>query len=154
TADIIGLLKPIWNEMPETASRVRGRIEKIIAAWKVESGQQDKFNPATWKGHLAAVFPPVRRVRNVRHHPALHYDEVPALMAALSVRPQRPSLPLRFLILTACRTGEVLGARWSEIDFARKRWSIPATRMKAAKAHVVPLSDAAVALLDEAARHR
>ena len=163
TADVVAILKPIWNTYPETASRVRGRIEKIIAAWKVESGQQDKFNPATWAGHLQAVFPRKSKLKPVEHHAALPYSEVPKLMAELVERSKGArgggiaALALKFLILTAGRTGEVLGARWSEVLTDGKnspRWAIPRERMKMGKEHTVPLSDAAVAVLAEATRHR
>jgi integrase len=154
TGDVIAILKPIWNDMPETASRLRGRIEKIIAAWKVESSQQDKFNPATWKGHLDAVFPRKSKVAPVEHHPALPYVEVPTLMKRLAKADGMAALALRFLILTAGRTGEVLGGRWPEIDRDMRRWSIPKERMKVGKPHVVPLSDAAMAVLAETEQHR
>jgi integrase len=157
TADVIAILKPIWAEMPETASRVRGRIQKVYAAWKVESGQQDKSNPAQWAGHLDAVFPRKSKVRPVEHHTALPYAEVPALMARLAKQPGMAALALRFLILTATRTSETLAARWSEVVTEGNnpaRWAIPKERMKIARPHTVPLSDAAVAVLDDAARHR
>jgi integrase len=166
TADVIAILKQelkdddgkptgtLWNTMPDTASRLRGRIEKIIAAWKVESGQQDKFNPATWKGHLEAVFPRKSKVRRVEHHPAMPYAEVPAFMTRLAKQPGMAAQALGFLVLTATRTSETLAARWPEIDLDKRRWAIPAERMKVGKAHVVPLSDAAIAVLDAAAKHR
>ena len=160
TADVVAILKQelkdedgnpvggtLWNSMPETASRLRGRIEKIIAAFKVTSGQQDKFNPAQWTGHLDAVFPKKSKVRKVEHHAALPYAEVPALMKELGKREGLSALALKFLVLTAARTGEVLGARWREINVGKRRWSIPAERMKMEREHVVPLSDAALAVL-------
>jgi integrase len=178
TADVIAILKQelkdkadkpivgttLWNTMPETASRVRGRIEKIIAAWKVESDQQDKFNPAQWAGHLQAVFPAKSKVRKVGHHPALPHAEVLALTTRLAGQPGMAALALRFLILTAGRTGEVVGARWlgahlrkddpDEIDLDKHLWSIPEERMKVGQPHVVPLSDAALAVLAEAGQHK
>ena len=174
TADVIAILKQpvkdkkkkpiagtsLWNTQPENASRIRGRIEKIIAAWKVESGQQDKFNPAQWAGHLQAVFPKKSKLRKVVHHAALPWAEVPALMAELVARVDGArgggvaNLALRFLILTATRTNEVLSGRWPEIDRATRLWSIPGERMKMGVGHVVPLSDAALAVLAEAERYR
>jgi integrase len=167
TADVIAIFKQpvkdrkkkpiagtsLWNTQPENASRIRGRIEKIIAAWKVESGQQDKFNPATWAGHLQAVFPKKSKLKPVEHHAALPWAEVPALMAELVARADGPrgggvsALALRFLILTAGRTNEVIGSRWNEIGYEARLWSIPKERMKMGKGHVVPLSDAALAVL-------
>jgi integrase len=150
TKHVLEILRPIWNDKPETASRLRGRIEKIIAAAKVEDDMQDKFNPATWRGHLDAVLTAKAKVRAVKHHPAMPHDEVGAFMAKLAESEGLAALAFRFLILTATRSAETLGARWSEIDLDKKCWTIPEHRTKTKKAHVVPLSDAALAVLDAA----
>jgi integrase len=154
TEDVVGILEPIWSTKPETAGRVRGRIEKIIAAAKVEAGTRDKFNPATWRGHLDTYFPAKSKVRPVVHHAALAHDKVRPCMTALAKRDGLAALALRFLVLTATRTSEALGARWSEIDLGRRCWTIQAERTKTRTELRVPLSDAAMAVLDEAAKHR
>jgi integrase len=148
TADVLGTLKPIWLEKPETASRLRGRIEAVLNAAKA-AGHRSGENPAAWRGHLDHLLPKRRRL--VRgHHKAMAYADVPAFLAALHERPTVASLALEFVILTAARTGEALGARWDEIDAASKIWTVPKTRMKAEREHRVPLSDRALAVLAEA----
>jgi integrase len=143
---VMKALEPIWSTKPETAARIRGRIERILDWAKVRGFRQDE-NPARWRGHLDALLPARSKVRKVKHHAALPYDQIVAFMAALRTRDAVAAHALEFAILTAARTGEVLDARWSEINFSVKVWVVPPERMKAGRVHRVPLSPAAVALL-------
>ena len=138
---------PFWQARPETASRVRGRIEAILDAATVR-GYREGPNPAQWKGNLAHILPVQDKVRRVTHHTALPYAELPTFIADLRDRPGMGARALEFTILTAARTGEVIGARWSEIDLVEKVWMVPAERMKAGREHRVPLTDTAIAVLD------
>lgn len=140
------VLDPIWNEKPETASRVRGRIESVLN-WAKARGYRTGENPAQWKGHLENVFLARAKVQAVEHHSALPYKETGAFMAALKTQPGAGALALEFTILTAARTGEAIGARWDEIDFEERVWTVPAGRMKKGREHRVPLSDAALVIL-------
>jgi integrase len=144
--DVLDILKPIWQSKPETAKRLRGRLEKVLDFARVK-GWRSGDNPARWAGHLAAILPAPQRLSR-GHHAAMPYGDVPAFMVALSERTGVAAACLRFTILSAARTGEAIGAKWSEIDFEAKAWRVPASRMKAGKEHVVPLSDAAIAILD------
>jgi integrase len=153
TGHVTRILTPIWTVKPETASRVRGRIETVLDYAKVH-GWRDGENPARWRGHLDNVLPARTKVAKVQHHPALPWPEVGAFMADLENQEGAGALAFRFAILTAARTGEVIGATWAEIDMPGKVWSVPANRMKAGVEHRVPLSDAALAVLQEAARLR
>lgn len=146
TEDVLGVLKPIWSSKPETASRVRGRIEKVLDAAKAK-GFREGENPARWKGHLANLLP-ARQKLTRGHHAAMPYAELAEFSEALKRREGVSARALEFLILTAARSGEVRGACWSEIDLEGKIWTVPAERMKAGKAHRVPLSDAALALIE------
>jgi integrase len=141
------LLKPIWVEKRETANRVRGRIETIIAK-NVDVDDKDFRNPAELTKQLREKLPK-RPKRVVQHHPALAYAEVLQFMLALRDAAGTAAAMLRFLILTACRTNEVVGARWSEIDRPSSTWRIPGERMKMDQDHAVPLSEPALAILDE-----
>lgn len=146
--DVLTALKPIWQAKPETASRVRGRIEKVLDAAKAK-GFRSGENPAAWRGNLALLLP--QRATETRgHHAAMPYGEVGAFLATLEGAKATAALALRFTVLTAARTGETIGARWSEIDMAAKVWTVPASRMKAKRLHRVPLSDAAMAVLEVA----
>ena len=145
---VVQVLDPIWTEKPETASRVRGRIEAVLDAATVRGFRQGP-NPAQWKGNLAHVLPAPSKVRKVAHHAALPFDEMAEFLAALRCRTGMAARALEFTALTAARTGEVLGARWGEIDRVAKIWTIPATRMKAGREHRVPLSEVALAVLDD-----
>lgn len=145
TAHVLQILEPIWKEKPETASRVRGRIETILDAAKVR-GYRDGENPARWRGHLAQILP-VRRRLSRGHHEALPYEDVPSFVASLRERNATAALALEFCILTAARTGEVIGATWTEVDLDKAIWTIPAGRMKAGKEHRVPLSPRAIEIL-------
>lgn len=146
TPQVMRVLEPIWTAKAETASRVRGRIEAILDYAKVR-GLRAGENPARWHGHLDHLLPARSQVRRVKHHEALPYTEVGALMAQLRQRDDVAGRALEFLILTAARLGEVHGATWSEVDLTARMWTIPAKRMKAQKEHRVPLSPRAVAVL-------
>ncbi len=149
THAVLGCLKPIWTVKPETASRVRGRIEAVLNAARVLGHtDENRANPARWKGHLDQLLskqPALSR----GNHAAMPYGEVPAFMERLKDAPGAAAKAFAFLILTAARSGEALGARWDEIDEAAAVWTVPANRMKAAKAHRVPLSAPALAILAE-----
>jgi integrase len=147
TGLVVQVLDPIWTEKSETASRVRGRIEAILDAATVRGFRQGP-NPAQWKGNLAHVLPAPSKVRKVEHHAALPFDDVSEFLPALRGREGMAARALEFAILTAARTGEVLGARWGEIDFDARVWVVPSKRMKSGREHRVPLSDAALALLE------
>jgi integrase len=144
--DVLAALNPIWTEKPETASRLRGRIENVLDYAKTR-GWRTGENPARWKGHLDHLLAARAAIARVEHHAALPWAELPAVMAKLAKAGSTSALCLRFLILTAARSGEARGARWSEIDLAAKIWTVPAGRMKAKIEHRVPISDAALELL-------
>lgn len=147
TALLMKVLEPIWSTKPETASRVRGRIELVIAAAKAR-GEFKGENPATWKGHLDKLLPKTSKVRSVENHAALPYADLPAFVIELHKREGIAASALEFLILTAARTGEVLGATWDELDLRKSVWTIPDERMKNGREHQVPLSAPAVAVLE------
>jgi integrase len=153
TGHVTQILTPIWNTKSETAARVRGRIETVLDYAKVH-GWRTGENPARWKGHLDNVLPARAKVAKVEHHAALPWSEVGGFMAELEKQEGVGALAFRFTILTAARTGEVIGARWSEIDMNTAVWSIPASRMKGAREHRVPLSDAALHVLQQAEKLR
>ena len=147
TDDILAVLKPIWTLKPETASRVRGRIEKVLDAAKA-NGFRAGENPARWRGHLDHLLPkPSNLERN--HHAAMPYEDIAIFVGDLRKRPATATLALEFCILTAARSGEVLGARWAEMDLAKRLWTLPAQRMKAGREHRVPLSDRAMSILKQ-----
>lgn len=134
----------------ETASRVRGRIEKVLDV-ATAKGFRDGENPARWHGHLDHLLPkPVKLARG--HHAALAYEDLAAFVGKLREREATAALALEFCILTAGRSGEVLGARWSEIDLDKKIWTVPANRMKAGREHRVPLSARGVSILKQMAK--
>lgn len=146
TEHVLAALQPIWTAKHETATRLRQRIEAVLdaaAARKLRSRE----NPARWKGHLDTLLTAISKADRVRHHPALPWRELPAFMAQLTENKSSSALALRFAILTASRTGEVLGAQWPEIDFDRAVWTVPSARMKAKREHRVPLSRQAVELV-------
>jgi integrase len=144
---VMKALEPIWSTIPETASRVRQRIESILD-WAKVRGYRTGENPARWRGHLDKLLPLLSKVRKVKHHAALPYAEIGAFIAALRARSGTTARALEFAILTAARTGEVLGARWDEIDTQAKTWTVPASRMKSGREHRVPLSDAALTVIE------
>ena len=140
---VMRALEPIWSEKPETAARVRGRIERILD-WAKVRGYRDGENPARWRGHLDHLLPARHKIGNVKHHAALPYAELPSFIADLRKRDAVAARALEFAILTSARTGEVLGAKWSEIDVEGGIWTIPAERMKAGREHRVPLGERAI----------
>jgi integrase len=148
TGLLLKVLEPIWIAKPETAGRVRGRIESILDFAKVR-GYRDGENPARWRGHLDKLLPARSKVRAVEHHAAMAYAELPGFLVALRQQEGVAARALEFLILTAARTGEVIGAQWSEIDLLDKTWTLPVARMKGRREHRVPLSPRALAILDE-----
>jgi integrase len=148
---VLKVVEPIWPDKTETASRVRGRIESVLD-WATVRGYRSGDNPARWKGHLDQVLPARGTIAKVEHHAALTYAELPGFMAELRQREGVAARALEFTILTAARTGEVIGAQWSELDLAAKCWTVPAGRMKASREHRVPLSIRAVELLGEVFR--
>jgi len=148
TDDVLRVLRPIWERVPETASRVRQRIEAVLDAASVK-GWRTGDNPARWRGHLAGELPQPRKVKRVAHRPALPWQQIGTFMAALAERDGAAALALRFVILTAARAGEVRGMRWREVDLDGKVWAVPGDRMKAGKLHRVPLSPAALLVLAE-----
>jgi integrase len=148
TGLVLKVLEPIWTVKPETAKRVRQRIEAVLDFAKV-LGWREGENPARWRGHLDKLLPARSKVRPVKHHASLPYAELPAFLASLRGRKAFAARALEFLILTAARKGEVLGARWNEIDLLDKTWTVPASRMKAHREHRVPLSARALVILGE-----
>jgi len=145
TDDVLSVLKPLWNDKPETASRLRGRIERVLDAAKAQ-GLRGGENPATWRGHMDQLLP--KRQRLTRgHHAAMSYVDLPAFMADLQARQATAARALEVAILTAARSGEVLGAQWDEFDLDRAIWTVPATRMKAGREHRVPLSRRALKIV-------
>jgi integrase len=149
TGQVLAVLEPIWRTKPETAVRVRGRIESILDYARA-LGWRTAENPARWKGHLSNTLPARAKVAPVKHHAALPWPEIGAFMVSLKAQAGVAAMALQFTILTAARSGEAMGAHWSEIDLAAKLWTIPAARMKAGREHRVPLSDAALAILKAA----
>ena len=147
TALVMKAIEPIWATKPETAGRVRGRIESILDYAAVRAWREGE-NPARWRGHLEKLLPKKTKVRAVEHHPALPFAELPAFMDALQRENGAAARALEFAIATAARTGEVIGARWGEIDLAGKLWTIPSARMKGGREHRVPLSDAALTIIE------
>lgn len=148
TGLVMRVLSPIWATKTETANRVRGRIESVLS-WAKVHGYRSGENPAQWRGHLDQLLPARGKVSKVVHWSALPYDELPEFMAALRDQPGVAARALEFVIHTATRTSETLGATWSEIDLHKKLWIIPEDRMKAGREHRVPLSPAAFDVLEE-----
>ncbi|MFZ2031081.1 MAG: integrase arm-type DNA-binding domain-containing protein [Vitreimonas sp.] len=136
TEDVLDCLKPLWSKRPETASRLRGRIERVLDAAKAK-GLRSGENPARWRGHLDQLLPKRQKLSR-GHHAALPFEGVPDFVTQLRLREATAARALEFLILTACRSGEVRGACWSEFDFDKGVWSIPASRMKSKREHRVP----------------
>jgi integrase len=146
TALVMRVLEPIWTTKTETASRVRMRIEKVLA-WATVHGYRSGDNPARWTNHLDHLLPEQGKVAPVEHHAAMPYADVPAFLVELRSRDGMAARALEFLILVAARTSEVVGAEWSEIDADAGVWTIPASRMKSGREHRVPLSDRTIELL-------
>lgn len=151
TALVLKAIEPLWTTKTETASRLRGRIERVLG-WAAFRGYRTGDNPARWKDHLDHHLPSRGDVRKVKHHASLPYRELPTFLTDLRQRAGTAARALEFAILCASRSGEVRQATWDEIDFDRKLWTIPAERMKAKREHVVPLSDQAIKLLKDRPR--
>jgi integrase len=151
TGAVVRIIEPLWRDKTETASRVRGRIESILDYAKAR-GWREGENPARWRGHLDQLLPRRTKVQRVEHYAAVPWREIGAFMQRLRQNSGISARCLEFLILTACRSGEVRGARWVEIDFDHALWTIPAGRMKGGREHRVPLSGPAMAALREMAR--
>lgn len=155
TGLVLEVLRPLWNEIPETASRVRGRIESVLNYAAAVGLRPPGHNPAAWRGHLSEVLGAPSKLKaaarrkkgRAGNHPSLPFDQAPAFMAALIEKSGMGVLALRFAILTAARSGEVRGMTWAEVDWERRIWAIPAARMKAGRTHFVPLSKQALELL-------
>ena len=152
TALVLRVLEPIWTAKPETASRLRGRIEAVLD-WATARGYRQGENPAHWRGHLDKLLPARTKVARVEHHAALPYAELPSFLLALREQQGAAARALEFAILTAARSGEVRGARWSEIDLIDKVWTIPARRMKGGREHRIPLAPRALAIMREMHAH-
>ena len=148
TAAVLKVLQPIWTEKPETASRVRQRIEAVLD-YATATGTRTGDNPARWKGHLDHLLAKPSTVRKVEHHAALDWRDAPTFMAELRDREGISARALEFTILTAARSGEVRGMTWREVDQEGAVWTVPASRIKAGKEHRVPLAPAALALLGD-----
>jgi integrase len=151
TTLVMKVIEPLWSEKPETASRLRGRMEAVLD-WATVRGYRAGDNPARWRGHLDVLLPSRSKVRKVEHHSALAYAELPAFLVKLREQEGVAARALEFTILTAARTSETIGATHHEIDKKNKLWSVPAERMKAGKDHRVPLSDRALKILDQVSR--
>lgn len=145
---VLRVLSPIWTTKTETASRLRGRIEKILG-WAQSKGFRSGDNPAAWAGHLEFSLSDPSKTKDVQHHPALPWREMSAFMQALQAMPGGAAAALTFIVLTACRTSEAIEATWAEFDLQNKLWTIPKERMKSSKEHVIPLSDEALDLLQK-----
>lgn len=150
THEILKVLEPLWKRTPETAERLRGRIENVLSAAKAK-GYRSGENPALWRGHLDQLLPKRQRLSR-GHHTALPYAATPGFMEDLRARSATAARALEFGILTVARSGEVLGADWSEIDLQKKTWTVPAIRMKAGREHRVPLSPRAFEIIEELAQ--
>ncbi len=152
---VLGVLTPLWTRAPETGARLRGRIEAVLASAQVDGHiHPDRTNPARWKGWLDRKLANPKKIGDRGHHAAMPYDQVPEFMAALATQQGVAAKALAFLILAAARSGEVLNATWDEVSLDDKVWRIPAARMKMAKRHDVPLSDAAIDILHAQAELR
>lgn len=146
-AAVLKCLKPIWTKKTETAKRVRQRVEAILDYAKAKSYRTGD-NPAAWKGGLEPLLPKPNKIKEIKHHKALHYDKLPSFISQLRAQDGLGPQALRFLILTGARTGDVRGAKWEEIDLKKKIWIVPKERMKAGEEHRVPLSQIAIDLLE------
>ena len=153
TNHILSILKPIWNTKTETATRVRTRIEAVLSYAEAHQWRSDA-NPARWRGHLSVILPSPQKLKDLKHHAALPYSELPAFMQVLSNTDGVGARALSIAILTASRTTEVLQARWDEISFHERSWTIPKERMKAGIEHRIPLSDQAIKIFRLLESHR
>jgi len=149
TGHVLRVLEPIWTRIPETATRVRSRIESVLEWARVHGYRADGANPARWRGHLDHLLPDRKRLTRIRHHAALPYGDAPAFIGKLLERDDIEARTLAFTLFTAARAGETCGADWREIDLAHRLWTIPAERMKGRREHRVPLSAPTCALLEQ-----
>jgi integrase len=149
TGLVLKVLEPIWAKTPESARRIRGRIESVLD-WAKVRGYRDGENPSRWRGHLDKTL--AKRSKARAHHDAIPYVELPAFMDELRSKKGEAARALELTILCGSRTGEVIGARWSEIDMASRLWTVPASRMKSGREHRLPLSDRALEILREQRR--
>jgi integrase len=150
---VLKVLEPIWSKKTETADRLRGRIENVLA-WATVRGFRAGDNPARWRGHLDQLLPRPSKVSKVKHFASLPFSQIGAFMQELREQEGVGARALEFAILTAARSGEARCARWEEFDLASKLWRIPGSRMKAGREHVVPLSEAALAVMEKMKEHR
>lgn len=150
---VMRVLEPIWRAKPETASRLRGRIESVLD-YATARGWRSGENPARWRGHIETMLPARTKVAGVEHHAALPWQQMGEFWSDLTNQEGVSTLALKFAILTAARTSEALGARWSEVDMKAKMWTVPPTRMKAGREHRVPLSDEALVVVADAWKRR
>jgi integrase len=148
TALVMKVIEPIWSTKPETAARLRGRIESVLD-WATVRQYRKGENPARWRGYLDKLLPKRSKVRKVKHYAALPFAELPAFLTTLRAQEGIAARALEFTILTAARTGETIGATWNEIDLNEKVWNVPGARIKGGKDHRVPISERAIAILDE-----
>jgi integrase len=146
TQHILGVLQPIWISKTETATRVRGRIERILD-WATATGLRHGANPAKWRGHLQNLLPAPQKIAAVSHHPSMPYADLPNFYQSLKNQAGVAAQALQLLLLCANRTSEATGAQWSEFDLGTATWMIPGARMKAGKAHAVPLSESVIQML-------
>ena len=151
--EVLAVLKPVWLKRPTTASRLRGRLERVLAFAKT-SGWRSGENPAAWRDNLKELLVDPRKLAPVRHHEAMPYPKLPAFIARLRGERTMSAMAVEFLILTAGRAGEVAGARWSEVEREGATWTVPRGRMKGGAAHTVPLPKQALRILDELAALR
>jgi integrase len=145
---VMKIVEPLWNTKNETGTRVRGRVE-VVLDWAAARGYRQGENPARWRGHLENLLPKPSRVQRVEHHAALPYQQVAGVIAELRRQESIGALALEFLILTAARLAEVIGAGWNEINLADRVWTVPAERMKSDREHRVPLSDGAITIIEK-----
>ncbi|MBF0354435.1 MAG: integrase arm-type DNA-binding domain-containing protein [Alphaproteobacteria bacterium] len=143
---VLKVLEPIWLKKPETASRLRGRIESVLD-WAAVRGYRTGENPARWRGHLESLMPKRGKVMRIEHHPALPYKEIAEFLKKVREDDLVAARSLEFVILTASRTSEVIGAKWAEFDLKENVWTIPGERMKSGREHRVPLASRAKAIL-------
>jgi integrase len=152
TALVLQILQPIWLEKPETASRIRGRIESVLA-YASARGWRDANNPAAWRGHLNAILPMPTKVKAIRHMPALPWKDIPAFMSALRAKNSLTARAVELQVLTALRPGELVAAHFAEFDLVCRVWTVPAKRMKMGKAHRIPLTDRMVEIVTHLTPH-
>ena len=153
TEDILGVLRPVWRRIPETADRLRGRIEVILDYARVK-GFRDGPNPAIWRGNISLMLPRKTKLKTTRHHAAIEIDRLPAVYEKLAASPDTAAQATRFCILTAARPGESAGMSGAEVDLATATWTVPARRMKTGREHRVALSSEAMAVLKMMAKQR